>query len=54
MGSEIVKLGAGHVGALVLPVSPVALAVLQKTSNAEFAAEEFFKASISNEHTRLA
>jgi integrase/recombinase XerD len=32
----------------------VAVSVLQRTPNAAFAAEEFFKASISNEHTRRA
>jgi Phage integrase, N-terminal SAM-like domain len=37
-----------------LPIPAVALAVLQRTSNAEFAAEEFFRATISNEHTRRA
>jgi hypothetical protein len=37
-----------------LPMSAVAIAVLQRTPNACFAAEEFFKASISNEHTRRA
>jgi site-specific recombinase XerD len=32
----------------------VAIAVLERTPNAAFAADEFFKASISNEHTRRA
>jgi integrase/recombinase XerD len=38
----------------VLPVPAAALDVLRETPNAFFAAEEFFKASISNEHTRRA
>src|ERR1035438_1251796 len=37
-----------------LPIPATAIAVLQRTPNATFAAEEFFKASISNEHTRRA
>jgi integrase/recombinase XerD len=37
-----------------LPIPAAAIAVLQRTPNAAFAAEEFFKASISNEHTRRA
>ena len=32
----------------------VALIVLRQTPNAAFAAEEFFKATLSNEHTRRA
>ena len=39
--------------AAVLPMPPVAIAVLQLTPNAFFAADEFFKASISK-HTRRA
>lgn len=35
-------------------LSPLAIAVLRKTNNAEFAAAEFFQASISNEDTRRA
>jgi site-specific recombinase XerD len=41
-------------GAAALPIPTVAIAVLQRTPNATFAAEEFFKANISNEHTRRA
>jgi integrase/recombinase XerD len=37
-----------------LPMPAVAIAILQRTPNAAFAADEFFKASISNEHTRRA
>jgi integrase/recombinase XerD len=49
--SELVLAGAA---ALALPMPAVAIAVLQLTPNAAFAADEFFKASISNEHTRRA
>jgi site-specific recombinase XerD len=35
-------------------LNPVAIAVLQETPNAGFAADEFFKAAISNPHTRRA
>ncbi len=41
-------------GALVLPVPAAACAVLQRTPNATFAAEEFFKATLNNPHTRRA
>lgn len=54
MANEIVKSGSGHLAMAKLPLSAVAVAILEKTSNASFAAEEFFKASISNEHTRRA
>ena len=37
-----------------LPITALAVAVLERTHNATFAADEFFKASISNEHTRRA
>jgi len=37
-----------------LPMPAAAIAVLRRTPNAGFAADEFFKASISNEHTRRA
>jgi integrase/recombinase XerD len=37
-----------------LPLPAAAVIVLRQTPNAAFAAEEFFKASISNEHTRRA
>jgi integrase/recombinase XerD len=37
-----------------LPIPAVAIAVLDRTPNATFAADEFFKASISNEHTQRA
>ena len=38
----------------VLPMSAAAVAVLQHTPNAGFAADEFFNASINNEHTKRA
>ena len=42
-------------GAAALPITAIAVAVLQRSSgNAVFAAEEFFKATINNEHTRRA
>jgi site-specific recombinase XerD len=45
----------GHLASsLALPMPAVAVAVLQQTPNAAFAADEFFRASISNEHTRRA
>jgi hypothetical protein len=37
-----------------LPMPAVAISVLHRTPNAAFAGEEFFKASISSEHTRRA
>jgi site-specific recombinase XerD len=37
-----------------LPMPAAALIVLRQTPNAAFAAEEFFKATLSNEHTRRA
>lgn len=52
MAHEIVKIGSGQVTLTDLPLSALAIAVLQKTSNAEFAPHEFF--GISNEHTRRA
>jgi integrase/recombinase XerD len=43
------------VSASALPITAIAIAVLDRSGgNAVFAAEEFFKASISNEHTRRA
>src|ERR1017187_3538574 len=42
------------VAALSLPMPAAAIAVLRQTPNAAFAADEFFRASISNEHTRRA
>ena len=41
-------------GALAPPLPPAAAAVLHQTPNAAFAADEFFRASLSNEHTRRA
>jgi len=49
--TELVPAGAENA---VLTVPRVAIAVLQRTPNATFAADEFFRASISNEHTRRA
>jgi site-specific recombinase XerD len=54
MATEIVKLGPGPGALPALPVGPAAAAVLQETPNAAFAADEFFRARISNEHTRRA
>ena len=49
--TELVLMGAAGAA---LPMPAVAIAVLHRTPNASFAADEFFKASISNEHTRRA
>src|SRR2546429_5537404 len=38
----------------MLPLPAAALAVLKQPPNAAFAADEFFKGSLSNEHTRRA
>ena len=54
MTNKLVKAGAAQLALADLPLSSVAVAVLGQTANAGFAAEEFFKASISNEHTRRA
>ena len=54
MSTAVVKIDPAAPGAPVLPMPSAALAVLRETPNAFFAAEEFFKASISNEHTRRA
>ncbi len=54
MGNELTRTGSGQLALTGLPLSPAAVAVLGQTANAGFAAEEFFKASISNEHTRRA
>src|ERR1700685_2341714 len=54
MTNQIIKSGSGQVAVSELPIPAAELAVLRKTSNAEFAADEFFQASISNEHTRRA
>jgi site-specific recombinase XerD len=57
MTSEIVPRGSISSAAVIasaLPMTAAAIAVLQETPNATFAADEFFQASISNEHTRRA
>lgn len=41
-------------GGLALPLPAAAVIVLRRTPNAAFAADEFFRASLSNEHTRRA
>lgn len=41
-------------GAPTLPLPAAAAALLRQTPNAAFAADEFFKATLSNEHTRRA
>src|ERR1700722_19063462 len=51
LSTELVRIPAG---AAALPMPAVAIAVLQRTPNAAFAADEFFQAGISNEHTRRA
>lgn len=51
MSTELVRIPAGPAA---LPMPSSAIAVLQLTPNAAFAADEFFKASIGNEHTRRA
>src|SRR6516162_6485943 len=38
----------------LLPMPAAAVIVLRQTPNATFAAEEFFKATLNNEHTRRA
>jgi hypothetical protein len=38
----------------LLPLPAAAVIVLRQTPNAAFAAEESFKATLSNEHTRRA
>ena len=50
--TELAKIPAA--GALTLPLPAAAAAVLHQTPNATFAADEFFRASLSNEHTRRA
>jgi site-specific recombinase XerD len=50
---ELVTISPAGASAL-LPLPAAALAVLQRTPNAAFAADEFFQASISNTHTRRA
>jgi integrase/recombinase XerD len=54
MTNELVKTGSGQLALADLPLSPSAVAVLGQTANAGFAADEFFKASINNPHTRRA
>jgi len=49
--TELVPAGAATAA---LPMPAAAIAVLHRTPNASFAADEFFRASISNEHTRRA
>lgn len=49
--TELVKIPADGT---TLPMQAAAVAVLQQTPNAAFAADEFFRASINNEHTRRA
>jgi site-specific recombinase XerD len=51
ISTELVPAGAEKA---VLPVPAAGIAVLRRTPNATFAADEFFRASISNEHTRRA
>ena len=42
-------------GAVALPITALATAVLERAGgNAVFAAEEFFKATLNNEHMRRA
>ena len=50
---ELVVAGPAGVPTL-LPMPAAAVIVLRQTPNAAFAAEEFFKATLSNEHTRRA
>ena len=54
MTNAIVRTGAVQIALTGLPMTAVAIAVLQKTPNAGFAADEVFKANISKEHTRRA
>lgn len=51
MSTELAKIPAA---AEPLPMPAAAIALLQRTPNAEFAADQFFKAGISNEHTKRA
>jgi hypothetical protein len=50
---ELVVIAPGGAPAL-LPMPAAAIIVLRQTPNAAFAAEEFFEAILSNEHTRRA
>src|SRR6516225_2029057 len=50
---ELAVIGPAGVPA-ALPMPAAAVIVLRQTPNAAFAAEEFFKAALSNEHTRRA
>lgn len=54
MANDLVVTGPGQLALSGLPLGAPALRVLERTSNAGFAADEFFKASISNPHTRRA
>jgi len=54
LNNALVITSDNNAGLVQLPIGAIAVAVLQETPNAAFAAEEFFKASISNEHTRRA
>ena len=47
--TELVKVGAS---APVLPMPAAAIALLQQTPDTPFAADEFSRAGIGNEHTR--
>src|SRR5215472_4456103 len=51
--SELVKIPPAGVPTS-LPLPATAIIVLRQTPNAAFAAEEFFKATLNNEHTRRA
>lgn len=51
MSTELVRVPA-HTEPLPIPSG--AVAILRRTPNAEFAADEFFRAGISNEHTKRA
>ncbi len=54
MANELIRTGSGQLARAELPISAAAVAVLAQTSNVGFAADEFFKASNSNPHTRRA
>jgi integrase/recombinase XerD len=51
--NQLVKIAPASVPT-ALPLPAAAVIVLRQTPNAAFAAEEFFKAALSNEHTRRA
>jgi hypothetical protein len=54
VNSENTQLVPLRTSSITLNLKSAAISILQNTPNAHFAAEEFFKATINNEHTRRA